>query len=874
MHLYTPPGLLYPIKVTRLLREPGSEIVENAPLFDYEYKSKVLEGVWTEKDGNVDREVERTWPATFESEFEGTLNSLSVKVGQTITGRTLVADVEEACKHEIQFGGLCADCGKDMKEVKSYNTTVKGTDRATYNTIHDRHGMHTVLVSKDETERADHEAKRRLLESRRLVLVVDLDQTVIQCCVEETIGEWKNDPSNPNYEALADVASFRLPRDDKTYYVKPRPGLKEFLAEVSQRYEMHVYTMASRDYAEHVMNLIDPDRAIFGNRVLSRDENGLKEMIKALARLFPVDTSMVAIIDDRGDVWQWVPNLVKVKAYDFFVGVGDINSSFLPKQHVIEAAKPAKAQAENTAKTDAPKTANNEVTPPNDTDKGNKPVSSPSSVPMTAAGANGEVVAVDLMVSMAGNEDDSTLEEKKHEQDEALANQLAERPLLQKQKILDAAEEEAKDVKESPAVEEATEILKEDGLAKKETTPTDHPKYRHNLLQDDDTELEHLGKNLLGVHKAFFEQYEQELPAVESGRVAELRPGQHKKPDVHDVKMKIPDVAVIMHGLKSRVLGDVHLVFSGVVPLGVNIHTYDTAIWAKSFGATVSENITKKTTHVIASPERRTAKVRLAAKKGGRISIVNSGWLFACFSQWSKVDEGPYRIHSDAPANGQPALPDSFEDKELGTLSASDEEAALTEAEAEDEGGREVTNGTHLSLDIDTDEEELAKYAPQDGREDGSPTEEQRPDDWDSIDAELADFIGDSDVEDSDAPDASESESESDAGKNTANSTPSSNKRKRDATANDVPPTSDPEEGSRLQKRKKEALSRTTSLTNMASVTGGTVSAVGPSEPAKLDGVDEAEDEEEDEDDADLEAALAAEMEKDEDDGGEADGET
>lgn len=857
MHLYTPPGLLYPIKVTRLLREPGSEIAENAPLFDYEYKSKVLEGVWTEKDGNVDREVERTWPATFESEFEGTLNSLSVKVGQTLTGKTLVADVEETCKHEIQFGGLCADCGKDMKEVKSYNTTVKGTDRATFNTIHDRHGMHTVLVSKDETERADNEAKRRLLESRRLVLVVDLDQTVIQCCVEETIGEWKNDPSNPNYEALADVASFRLPRDDKTYYVKPRPGLKEFLAEVSKRYEMHVYTMASRDYAENVMSLIDPDRAIFGNRVLSRDENGLKEMIKALARLFPVDTSMVAIIDDRGDVWQWVANLVKVKAYDFFVGVGDINSSFLPKQHVIEAAKPAKTQIENAAKTDAPKIANN------DADKGIQGSLPQATAPMAMAGVNGEVSAVDLMVSMAGNEDDSTLEEKKHEHDETLANQAAERPLLQKQKILDAADEEAKDVKDSPAVEEAVEILKEDGLSRKETTPTDHPKYRHNLLQDDDTELEHLGKNLLDVHKAFYEQYEQGLSATESGRVAELRPGQPKKQDIHDSKKKIPDVAEIMLDIKSRVLGDVHLVFSGVVPLGVNIHTYDTVIWAKSFGAKVSENITKKTTHVIASPERRTAKVRQAAKKGGRISIVNSGWLFACFSQWSKVDEGPYRIHSDAPINGQPALPDSFEDKEIGTLSSSDEEAALTEAEADDEGGREATNGAHLSLDIDTDEEELAKYAPQDGREDGSPTEDQRPDDWDSIDAELADFIGDSDAEDSEAPDASESESESEAGKDTANSTPTGQKRKRDATAADVPPTSDPE-GSRLQKRKKEALSRTTSLTNMASVTGGAVSAVDASEPAKLDGVNEEEDDEDDED-ADLEAALAAEMEKDDD---------
>lgn len=119
MRLYTPKGLLYPIKVTRLLRKPGDELEENAPLFDYEYNSKVTEGVWDfQQAGYVDKEVERTWPATFEAELEGTLTSLSVTVGQIITGRTLVADVEEACKHEVQFGGLCANCGKDMKEVK------------------------------------------------------------------------------------------------------------------------------------------------------------------------------------------------------------------------------------------------------------------------------------------------------------------------------------------------------------------------------------------------------------------------------------------------------------------------------------------------------------------------------------------------------------------------------------------------------------------------------------------------------------------------------------------------------------------------------------------------------------------------------------
>lgn len=871
MRLYTPKGLLYPIKVTRLLRKPGDELEENAPLFDYEYNSKVTEGVWDfQQAGYVDKEVERTWPATFEAELEGTLTSLSVTVGQIITGRTLVADVEEACKHEVQFGGLCANCGKDMKEVKSYNSTVKGTDRATINTIHDRHGMHTVLISQDETVRADEEAKRRLLDQRKLTLVVDLDQTVIQCCVEETVGEWKNDPSNPNYDALKDVASFRLPHDSKTYYLKFRPGLKAFLEEMSKLYEMHVYTMASRDYAQIVTNLIDPERTIFGTRVLSRDENG-PEMRKALKRLFPVDTSMVVIIDDRGDVWQWSPNLIKVNAYDFFVGVGDINSSFLPKRQELEAKPKQPVQVEKVEKE-----ANGEEADAN-TDDGEKHKSAskvsrrpsgPPTPPMTPPAANGEVSAVDLMVSMAGNQDDDSLEDQKHEHDETLASQVADRPLLQKQKILDAADEEAKDHKDSPAVEEASEILQDEG-AKKEATPADHPKYRHNLLQDDDTELDYLGRNLKSVHDTFFADYEKGLSAGEIGRVAELRAGKPKKLDVQDLQ-NLPDAAVIMQAIKARVLGGVHLVFSGVVPLGVNVHTHDTVIWAKTFGATVTENITKKTTHVIASPERRTAKVRQAAKKSSRIAIVSSGWLFACFSQWLKVDEGPFRIHSDAPQNGAVGLPDSFEDKEAGTLSSSDEEAALTETENENEPDAEAANGAKQVPEADTDvEEELERYAPHDGRDDSSPTEGQQSEDWDALQAELQEFMG-SDAEDSEAPDESDNDSDRD-GTSTVESTPSGHKRKRNADSD--PPTSDPE-GSRLQKRKREALGRTTSLTNMATAgsTDGAVTVDDVAGAGELDGI--AEDEGDDNEDEDLEAALAAELEKDDDDGGEAEGET
>ena len=37
---------------------------------------------------------------------------------------------------------------------------------------------------------------------------------------------------------------------------------------------------------------------------------------------------MVCIIDDREDVWRFAPNLVTVKPYRFFLGVGDINNPF------------------------------------------------------------------------------------------------------------------------------------------------------------------------------------------------------------------------------------------------------------------------------------------------------------------------------------------------------------------------------------------------------------------------------------------------------------------------------------------------------------------------------------------------------------------
>ncbi|KAK3047469.1 CTD phosphatase Fcp1 [Extremus antarcticus] len=828
MRLNTPESLLYPITVTKLLHQPGDDIEQNAPLFTYEYKSTVTE--W-DPDSREDVERIKSFYADFESELEGNITSYNVRKGQVLQGRTNVAEIEEACKHEIQFGGICANCGKDMTTVQ-YNSTAKNTDRATVNTVH---GHTQLLVSQAEASRADEEAKRRLLDTKKLSLVVDLDQTIIHATVEPTVGEWQNDPSNPNYDAVKDVRKFQLIDEGPVakgcwYYIKLRPGLQRFLELVSECYELHIYTMGTRAYAENIVKIIDPDRKFFGQRILSRDESG-SMTAKNLKRLFPVDTKMVVIIDDRGDVWQWSPNLIKVSPYDFFVGIGDINSSFLPKRPELEAKPSKPANTDHAATADSPDTSSQDASP---------------KVAATAPAAtttNGDVSAVDRLVSMAGNQDEGSMKEKIDEQDEQITEQLENRPLLQKQKFLDAAEEEAR---ASPAVEAAAELLANNGSeTEQEVLP--HPKYRQNLLQDDDTELGYLGQNLSNIHQVYFDEYQKAKAGAKGGRVAELRPGHGKKRSVDEFE-HIPDAAVLMASMKARVLQGVNLVFSGVVPLGVDIHSHDIAIWAKSFGATVSENISKRTSHVIASPERRTAKVRQAAKRGGRISIVTQGWLFACFTQWRKLPEGPYRIHSDAPINGSARLPDSFEGKDEGQLSSSDEEAALTEDETDP--GTKTPNG----LSIATDVEDLEKLMPSMDRADSSPTEQEEPDYWADINDELDAFMGSDADDDSDAESV---KSDSTAGLKTP---PSARKRKRDAESEQGEEVNEEASDSQLQKRKKEALSRASSLTQMVvPSSNGSTPAAAPTDPGGGGG-------EEDEGDDDLEAMLAAEMERESDD--------
>ncbi|KAI9656714.1 MAG: RNA polymerase II [Trizodia sp. TS-e1964] len=820
MRLQLPDSLHYPITVTELLKQPNDKVDRFAPLFSYYYKTTVTEG---NRFGD-EIQVEKTFPSRFESPIDGVLIRWQIQKGSVIKTKEVdVAEIDEPCSHSIQVGGMCANCGKDMTEV-SYNT-FSNSQRAKITMIHDNT---SVTISKDEATRVEQESKRRLLKARKLSLVVDLDQTVIQATVDPTVAQWQEDLQNPNYHAVKDVGKFQLVDEIPGgrvcwYFIKMRPGLKEFLENISKLYELHVYTMGTRAYAQCVMEIVDHDHRLFGDRILSRDESGSQKE-KTLHRLFPVDTKMVVIIDDRGDVWKWSDNLIKVTPYDFFVGIGDINSSFLPKSVPI-IPSPKVAQVDQPGEIELKDESDNAIEP----SQGSPP----------AVASLDDESTLDQLVAMDTADDPTVLASQAVRQNQALTAQLEERPLLQKQQQLDR--------EDNAAAAAALDLLSD---YPGHETPSTHAivldqAHRHNLLQDNDTELIYLEQNLTEIHQKFFEVYEKRVAGAAGGRVAALRgkrPRRISSMNSESADLQIvPDIKQIMPHRKKQVLRGVVIVFSGVVPMETNIMTSDIAQWTMSFGAEIRVKISGDTTHLV-SAKNRTAKVRRAASRPF-IKIVNTQWLFDSIIQWQRKDETPYLIHVDPEDRTQYYTSDGSETsgRESSYLDNRIDDQNLLSSSEDDNGEYEAENSEvrqKIRLKIRVNEEteseldyDLEGLLPGDLDGQLSPVEGFDKGEWKD---ELAEFLG-SDDESDDESIVSDSSQKSEPGAREGRATSqkfpedatNSKKRARDPSVDAEDHTSltnggntreDAASGSRLAKRQRESAQRSSRLKHVASI--------------------------------------------------------
>ncbi|CEL99253.1 unnamed protein product [Vitrella brassicaformis CCMP3155] len=90
------------------------------------------------------------------------------------------------------------------------------------------------------------------------------------------------------------------------YYIKLRPGVRDFLRSLAPYYDFAIYTSGVQVYAYVVLAILDPERKLFADRnVVCREESQPKEDTKELKKLFedPRDRSISVIVDDKVGVW-------------------------------------------------------------------------------------------------------------------------------------------------------------------------------------------------------------------------------------------------------------------------------------------------------------------------------------------------------------------------------------------------------------------------------------------------------------------------------------------------------------------------------------------------------------------------------------------
>ncbi|BFZ59196.1 CTD phosphatase Fcp1 [Saitoella coloradoensis] len=685
-----PATLRYPITITKLLAEPDQPIPKHAPLFTYSYVGTTEEAVdaddenVTDSGGKVMRKVQKNFYEQFDSPLEGKLDSWSIHPGLVLhDGRRPVGHVREDCSHAIQFAGLCAMCGKDVTGLDFTGNT--DSARATINMAHNTTGL---TVSREEAARIEKAATSRLLEAKKLSLIVDLDLTVIQAAVDPTVGRWIADPTDPNHGLVKDVGVFQLASEPQTnYYIKERPLLKDFLQKMSNLFEMHVYTMGSRPYANAVTKIIDPDRKIFGDRILSRDENGTLQR-KSVQRLFPEDDSLVVIIDDRADVWQTAgpagavlcPNVVKVKPFDFFPEVGDINGAFVPRQYPTPKVEPAPV----TEKVDAPSTTNPVVNRPgSDVDLNMGDMTAP---PDSNAGSPS---LTDQMVAISGGDNAELIAAQETKQHAVLLAQQEQRPLEKMQESMDPA--------------------------------GDAGDHRVRILRDNDRELQVIESILKEVHSRFYSLYERgQADAEREQMLAGMQGSQLGR------AAALPAVKDILPAMKQKVLKGCVIVFSSIIPLGEKVHSSYVARMAMEFGAKVQDEIDSRVTHVIAG-KLHTVKVNTAAKHK-HIKIVSRAWFDRSIEKFARQDETPYVLvtstgqmspqSSPSPPPAEEDIPDELLSESEHSVAGDDESAVDSNSQVGTPGVSAHVTGMISGLDFSAMDAELAEFLGSD--DDGS----------------------------------------------------------------------------------------------------------------------------------------------------------
>ncbi|KAJ7405949.1 RNA polymerase II subunit A C-terminal domain phosphatase [Pitangus sulphuratus] len=609
------------------------------------------------------------------------------------------------------------------------------------------HSVPELKVSSEQAEQLGREDQQRLHRNRKLVLMVDLDQTLIH-----TTEQHCQQMSNKG------IFHFQLGRGEPMLHTRLRPHCKEFLEKIAKLYELHVFTFGSRLYAHTIAGFLDPEKKLFSHRILSRDEC-IDPFSKTgnLRDLFPCGDSMVCIIDDREDVWKFAPNLITVKKYVYFQGIGDINAppgsrEMQMKKKVNHSTKPEVLDPAVTSAKDAEEIKN--VICVEEQSNGLKKAAKDTCTENGSTSVSNETSDGDMNSRVKVDAQDSLNDSSDHKMDSEVTNDLTntsesqifseqvDRTVTEKQQtqektanvldfelssdsesdggldtrksstsVSDSENEEKRSWKKSkqPLQDEnlqkegCTDVSeKKDGLVNHsgdtQSLPGENTQDKTDLEAQEESEQESLcdlGNGCADKKEAETESQNSEQSGITMGESLDQSMEEEEEEDdtddddhliyleeilvrVHtdyytkyDKYLKkeieeIPDIRKIVPELKSKVLSDVTIIFSGLYPTNFPIEKTREHYHATALGAKIVKNLVlsaddpDKATHLIAA-RTGTEKVR-QAQDCKDLHVVNPDWLWSCLERWDKVEEQLFPLKDDYIKTHRENSPATFPD--------------------------------------------------------------------------------------------------------------------------------------------------------------------------------------------------------------------
>lgn len=413
--------------------------------------------------------------------------------------------------------------------------------------------------------------------------------------------------------------------------------------------------------------------------------------------LFPCGDTMVGIIDDREDVWNYAPNLIHVKPYRFFQGTADINAPpglTKSENDDIPVSHKCIHQNNDESKTTISVSGGDDDDSSKERTKSDEESGEQESANSEQKSTKANVLQSESVIRECENLEGETSEQPCVDAEEKSACDGGEENLTSDDALEGEAKKESGEAKSeatkatslvslSPPLKTMDKDLcitndeatmddggddfnshqsanePETGIEQCEKTDAETKApddYRDDNSSNDKEKKEDVSEN---VKKNESEQVVNENGEVEwedtddyllhleeiLKRVHTAYYDMYDQSNKNDSK-QLPDLKNIIPYVKKKVLKGINIVFSGMFPLNMPMEKSKAFTVAKALGANVQNDIVtddqNATTHLVAA-KPGTGKHRTALKTKG-LKVVNGDWLWSCHERWEMVDEGLYPL--------------------------------------------------------------------------------------------------------------------------------------------------------------------------------------------------------------------------------------